>query len=94
MQSCWEFNWYYSVLHCLIRRKKSSDHRTVLLLDIYQILTNYDRIKKDGLTETFLTARHQGVSKDLETACPKLAISKFEGILLLKGHHNKLRLNR
>ena len=35
---------------------------------------------------------NQGLSQDLETECIKLAISKFWGILSLKGHHNKLRL--
>ena len=32
------------------------------------------------------------VNQDLESGCPKLAIVRFLGILLLKGHHNILRL--
>ena len=35
----------------------------------------------------------QGLSQDLETGCPKLAISTFLGIQLFKGDHNILRLH-
>ena len=34
----------------------------------------------------------QGLSQDLETDCPKLAILKVRGISFLKGDHNILRL--
>ena len=33
----------------------------------------------------------QGLSKDLETGCPKLAIVKFLGEQIFKGDHNTLR---
>ena len=32
-----------------------------------------------------------GLSKDLETGCPKLAILKFWGVQIFKGDHNILR---
>ena len=35
---------------------------------------------------------HLSLSQDLETGCPKSAISKFLSVLSLKGHPNKLRL--
>ena len=34
---------------------------------------------------------HQGLSQDLETGCPKLAIVKFLGVQIFKGDHNILR---
>ena len=30
----------------------------------------------------------QGLSQDLETACPKLAIVEFWGVQIFKGNHN------
>ena len=33
----------------------------------------------------------QGLSQDLETGCPKLAIVKFLGVQIFKGDHNILR---
>ena len=33
----------------------------------------------------------QGLSQDLQTGCPKLAIGKYLGIQIFKGDHNKLR---
>ena len=33
---------------------------------------------------------NQGLSQDLETGCPKLAIVKFLGIQIFKGDHNTL----
>ena len=36
------------------------------------------------------TLRH-GLSQDLETGCPKLAIVKFLGVQIFKGDHNILR---
>ena len=33
-----------------------------------------------------------GLSQDLETGCPKLAIISIFGILFFKGEHNLLRL--
>ena len=34
----------------------------------------------------------QGLSRNLETGCPKLTIINFLGILIFKGDHNILRL--
>ena len=34
----------------------------------------------------------QGLSQDLETGCPELAILKFWGVQFTKGDHNILRL--
>ena len=33
---------------------------------------------------------HQGVSHDLETGCPQLAIVNFMGVLFFKGDYNTL----
>ena len=33
----------------------------------------------------------QGLSQNLETGCPKLAIVKFLGVQIFKGDHNILR---
>ena len=35
---------------------------------------------------------YQGLSQDLETGCPKLAIVKLLGFLFFKGEHTILRL--
>ena len=37
--------------------------------------------------------RQLGLSQDLETGCPKLAVANFFGILFFKGDHNILRLH-
>ena len=34
----------------------------------------------------------QGLSQDLDSGCPKLAIIEFLGILFFNGNHNKLGL--
>ena len=36
----------------------------------------------------------QGLSQDLKTGCPKLAIQRFWGILIFKGDHNILGLKK
>ena len=49
-----------------------------------------------GLMKFFLNVEpwgfSQGLSQDLETGCPKLAIVKFLGVQVFKGNHNILRL--
>ena len=37
------------------------------------------------------TGTGQGLSQDLGTGCPKLAIVKFLGVQMFKGDHNILR---
>ena len=38
-----------------------------------------------------LQVQHRGVSHDLETGCPQLAIVNFMGVLFFKGDHSILR---
>ena len=45
----------------------------------------------DGLIYQAWLTTGQGLSQDLETGCPKLAIVKFMGVHIFKGDHNILR---
>ena len=49
---------------------------------------SFKKIYKKTNTYTVL----QGLSQDLETGCPKLAIAKILGVLFSKGDHNILEV--
>ena len=50
--------------------------------------------RKLSLTFSYLRSTNeqveQGLSQDLETGCLKLAVVKFWGVQIFKGHHNIL----
>ena len=48
------------------------------------------QVTLDGEVETTGGGARQGLSQDLETGCPKLAIIKIVGVQIFKGDHNIL----
>ena len=80
----WILPWHHSDIHILIGI--SIDGRLIWGLDDMFFSLQY------GIHSLYWYKDTQGLSQDLETGCPKLALERFLGVLIFKGTDNMLRL--